>query len=40
MPFKAIKTGKNKGKFRSPSGKVFSKKQVQKYYATGGTWKK
>ncbi len=32
MPFK--KTAK--GKYRSPSGRTFSKKQVALYYATGG----
>jgi len=36
MPFQKI--GKNK--YKSPSGKKFTKKQVSKYYATGGTWKK
>jgi len=36
MPFKIIKKGKNKGKYKSPSGKVFSKKQVTAYYATSG----
>lgn len=40
MPFKIIKKGKNKGKYKSPSGKVFSKKQVIAYYATSGFKKK
>ena len=40
MPFKRIKKGKNKGKYKSPSGKTFTKKQVQRYYATGGKWKR
>ena len=33
MPFKLIKSGKNKGKYRSPSGKVWTKKQMNAYYA-------
>jgi len=33
MPFKKIIKGKNKGKFKSPSGRVMTKKQVQAYYA-------
>ena len=32
MPFK--KVGKNR--YRSPSGKIFTLKQVRAYYATGG----
>lgn len=36
MPFKKIGRGKNKGKYRSPSGRVYSKKQVRMYYATNG----
>lgn len=32
MPFK--KVGKNK--YKSPSGKIYTKKQVRAYYATGG----
>lgn len=36
MPFK--KVGRNK--YRSPSGRTFSKKQVAMYYATGGFKKK
>lgn len=32
MPFK--KVGKNK--YKSPSGRRFTKKQVKAYYATGG----
>ena len=32
MPF--IKIGNNK--YKSPSGRVFTKKQVQMYYATNG----
>lgn len=40
MPFKKINTGKNKGKFKSPSGKVFTKKQVSYYYVNKGFKKK
>mgnify|MGYP003627747359 CR=1 FL=1 len=36
MPFRRITSGKNAGKFRSPSGRVFSQKQVRLYYAKGG----
>jgi hypothetical protein len=36
MPFKKI--GPNK--YKSPSGKTFTKKQVTAYYASGGTFKK
>lgn len=36
MPFKKVLKGKDKGKFKSPSGKVFTKKQVEAYYATRG----
>lgn len=36
MPFKAITSGKHRGKFRSPSGRIFTKKQVKLYYATKG----
>jgi len=36
MPFTLIKTGKNKGKYKSPSGRIFTLKQVQMYYATNG----
>jgi len=36
MPFTKIKTGKDKGKYRSPSGKVFTLEQVNMYYATDG----
>lgn len=33
MPFKKVTSGKNKGKFKSPSGRTFTKKQVALYYA-------
>lgn len=36
MPFK--KVGQNK--YKSPSGRTFTKKQVNLYYATGGTFDK
>jgi len=39
MPFKKIKRGKKKGKYRSPSGRTFTKKQVQRYYAKGKKFK-
>lgn len=37
-PFKPIRRGKNRGKYRSPSGRIFSHKQVRRYYARGGTF--
>ena len=39
MPFKKITSGPNKGKFISPSGKVWTADQVKRYYATGGKMK-
>ncbi len=36
MPFKKTK----KGKYKSPSGKTFTKKQVKFYYASKGTFKR
>ena len=36
MPFKKITHGKNKGKYKSESGKIYTKKQVRAYYATNG----
>lgn len=39
MPFKKIKRGRKKGKYKSPSGRTYSKKQVRAYYATDG-WKR
>jgi hypothetical protein len=36
MPFKKI----SKNKYKSPSGKVFTEKQVKLYYATKGFKKK
>ena len=40
MPFTKITSGKDKGKYRSPSGRLWSKKQVVAYYATDGFKKK
>lgn len=40
MPFKPITSGKNAGKFKSPSGRVFTKAQVSRYYANGGSFTK
>lgn len=36
MPFKKITQGKDKDKYKSPSGRTFSKKQVIAYYSTEG----
>jgi len=36
MPFKKVVKGKDRGKYRSPSGRVFTKGQVKAYYATDG----
>lgn len=36
MPFK--KVGRNR--YKSPSGRTFTKKQVRFYYASGGTFKR
>lgn len=33
MPFKKITRGPNKGKFKSPSGRVMTPSQVRAYYA-------
>lgn len=33
MPYKKIMRGKNKGKYKSPSGRVVTLKQVKAYYA-------
>jgi len=40
MPFTKIRSGKNKGKFKSPSGRVFTAKQVALYHANNGFPKK
>ena len=36
MPFKKIKSGENKGKYRSPSGKIWTAAQIRAYYAKKG----
>jgi hypothetical protein len=36
MPFKRITRGRNTGKYRSPTGRVFTRKQVAMYHATKG----
>ena len=33
MPFMKIYEGKNKGKFKSPTGKIMTEEQVKAYYA-------
>lgn len=40
MPFIKITKGKNKGKYRSPSGRIFTQKQVNLYYHHDGFPKK
>jgi len=40
MPFKKVTSGKDKGKFRSPSGRKWTGDQVKMYYATDGFKKK
>lgn len=40
MPFSKIAKGKNKGKYKSPSGRVWTKKQVIAYHASDGFKKK
>jgi hypothetical protein len=39
MPFKKIQSGQNKGKYKSPSGNIFTPQQVKLYHATKGTFK-
>ena len=36
MPFEKKTSGKCAGEYESPSGRCFTKKQVEAYYATGG----
>lgn len=36
MPFRKMKNGK----YKSPSGRTFTKKQVVAYYASNGTFSK
>ena len=33
MPFVKIRSGKNKGKYRSPRGRIYTKRQVTAYHA-------
>lgn len=40
MPFKKIVSGKERGKYKSPSGRIFTGAQVRLYYATKGFTKK
>lgn len=40
MPFTKIVSGTDKGKYRSPSGRKWTKKQVKMYYSTNGFTKK
>lgn len=40
MPFRKIIKGKDKGKYKSPTGRVFTDKQVKLYYSTNGFDKK
>jgi hypothetical protein len=34
MPFVKILEGENKGKYRTPSGRVWTLKQIRAYFAT------
>lgn len=36
MSFVKIKSGKNRGKYRSPSGRIYTARQVKYYYASSG----
>lgn len=40
MPFKKITEGPNKGKYKSPSGRIMTYAQVQAYYAQNPKSKK
>jgi hypothetical protein len=40
MPFTKVTTGKDKGKYKSPSGRVYTAEQVRYYYANGGSFEK
>lgn len=40
MPFTKITSGTDKGKYKSPSGRKWTKKQVVAYYTTDGFKKK
>lgn len=36
MPWTKITSGKNKGKYKSSSGRTWTQKQIAAYKATGG----
>jgi hypothetical protein len=36
MPFEKILRGKNKGKYRSESGRIYTPRQLRAYFATDG----
>ena len=36
MPFRKITSGKNRGKYRSPSGRIYTAAQVRLYYHGDG----
>lgn len=40
MPFTKVKSGKHKGQYKSPAGKLYSPRQVRAYYATHGFQRK
>lgn len=40
MPFTKITRGKNKGKYESPSGRIWTPKQIEAYYASNGKFDK
>ncbi len=40
MPFTKIKSGKNEGKYKSPSGRTYTEKQVKFYYANNESFNK
>tara|TARA_R100001530_G_scaffold130348_1_gene101227 strand:- start:518 stop:682 length:165 start_codon:yes stop_codon:yes gene_type:complete len=39
MPFTKIKSGENKGKYKSAYGRIYTENQIKMYYSTSG-WKK
>lgn len=40
MPFIKIKSGKDKGKYKSPSGRIMTREQVMDYYVNKNIKKK
>lgn len=40
MPFIKIKSGKDKGKYKSPSGRIMTREQVMAYYVNKNIKKK